>query len=207
MVGARPGRSGREVSRLLDAVGSQRVADQRRTGLRRADSGPADAGEGDTRPGHYPAGNLGGYRDAHGGEVAYPALQLEIAAAGRALRCRDHGLDGDLVVTERVLERAAQEVGHRDPPLAGWPLRDDVAAQGGYHRGPVTLRVRMAQRADQSAAVPDDRIRDQRSRRRHHRLLALQQLRPLQVSVPAQRADPDRAIRVLTVVIQARKVV
>ena len=36
-------------------------------------------------------------RDTGGGEVADPALKLEIAAGRLTLRCRYHGLDRDLV--------------------------------------------------------------------------------------------------------------
>src|ERR1700722_10571217 len=114
MIGARPGHPGREVSRPLDAFRIERGADQRRRGLVGTDRRPADAGQGDARPGYYPPGSFSGHRDAHRGEVAYSALELEIAAAGRASRRRDDRLDGDLVVTERVLERTADEVDHRD---------------------------------------------------------------------------------------------
>ena len=48
--------------------------------------------------------------DAGGREVADAALQLQVAAGDRPLRSGDHGLDGDLVVGERVLERAGHEL-------------------------------------------------------------------------------------------------
>jgi hypothetical protein len=62
----------------------------------------------------------------------------------------------------------------------------------------------VAQRADQRPAVAHQRVGDQRRGRRHRRLTAGEQLGVLQISVPAQGADVDAAVRVDPVIVQAR---
>ena len=68
------------------------------------------------------------------------------------------------------LERAEDELGGRDAAPPGRPVRDDRAAQRQHHRGPVTLRVGVTQRADQRPAVADERVGNQRGGRCHRRL-------------------------------------
>jgi hypothetical protein len=109
-------------------------------------------------------------------------------------------LDRDLVHGERVLERTGHELRGRDRALPARPGGDHVAAQRDDRRRPVTLRVGVAQRAHQGAAVADDRVGDERCRRGHRGLPVGEEVGVLEVDVPAQGADPDRAVGVDAVV-------
>ena len=139
-----------------------------------ADGRSADAGQRDPCPGHRPAGGLHRHRDADGGEVADPALQLEVAARPGALRRRDDRLHRDLVRLQHVLERAGDEVRDRDgPPAAVAP------APPPSRRAPAPPRPsRPAGSAWQSEPTSVPRLRtmrvgDQRRGRGHGRLGAL----------------------------------
>ena len=96
------------------------------------------------------------------------------------------------------------KLGQRDGAPAVRALRDHRAAEREHHRGPVALRVGVAQRPDERAPVPHQRVGDERRRRGHRRLRALEQFRELQVGVPAERADVQAAVGVGPVVVQAR---
>ena len=65
----------------------------------------------------------------------------------------------------------------------------------------------MTERADQGAAIADDRIGDQGSGRGHGRLLAREKCGALQVSVAAERADANGAVGIRAVIVEARQVV
>src|SRR5215470_12983562 len=125
VVGPRLRGCGREIGRLLDAVGGQRSPDERVGRLRGPDGGPADAGQCDPGPGHGVAGRLNGYRDADRREIADAALELEVAARAGAVRGGYHGLDRDLVRGQGVLERPGDEVSHRYGAAAARPARHD----------------------------------------------------------------------------------
>ena len=127
--------------------------------------------------------------------------------ASRALRRRDDRLDRDLVVGQGVLERTGDEVADRDGAAAARALGDDLAAERGDHRGPVALRVGVAQRADQGAAGADDRVGDQGRGGGHRRLPLGEERGALEVGVPAQRADVQGAVGVDPVVGEVGQVV
>jgi hypothetical protein len=202
MVGPGLGHVRRQVGRLTDRLRAQWLADQGVSRGSGEDRRAADAGQCDACPRDQLTRGLDRDRHSGGGEVADPALQLEIATRGRALRGRDHGLDRDLVDGQRVLERAGDEVDERDGAAAVHSLRDDVAAERGHDRGPVTLRVGVTQRPDERPAVAHDRIGNEGGCRSHRRLALGEQRRALEVRVPAERTDPDRAVRVGPVISQ-----
>ena len=99
--------------------------------------GAADAGQRDAGPGDRAARQLEGHRGARRGEVADPALQLEVAAGDRALaapgspprrrsRRRRSAFWNGPVTNSRDRDRAP----------AARPLRDHVAAERGDDRRP-----------------------------------------------------------------------
>ena len=130
-------------------------------------------------------------RDAGRREVADPALELEVATGRRALRrpgsrprprsrrCARTFWNGP--VTKSVI--GMLRAGRSARSATTWPPSAVTT------RGPVALRVGVAQRADQGAAVAHQRVGDQRRGGGHRRLLAGQQLGVLELGVAAQRAD------------------
>ena len=156
-------------------------------GVAGVDGGAADPRQRDPRRARPRRGVLDRDRHPGGGEVADPALELEVAARAGAGRRGDDHLDRHLVVRENGLERPGHELSRGDRPVPARALDLHAAAEGHHHGRPVALRVGVAQRTDQRAADAHDRVGDQRRRGGHRGLAAGQDRGPLESGVAAQR--------------------
>ena len=202
VVGAGLGRFGGELSRRVDGVAIERRADQSRRRVGSVDGGRPDAGQPDARPGDAVARHLHRNRHADGGEVADTAFKLEVTAGPGPTRWRHHRLDGDLVVGEHRLERTVDEVVDRNDPLPARALGHDGSLQRDHHRGPVALRVGVADRADKRPSCAHERVGHNWRRRSDRGLMIAERCRFLEIGVTAQRTDAIRAIGIGPVVVE-----
>src|SRR5258708_1181257 len=99
-------------------------------------------------------------RNRDGGEVADLAVELVIRAAGVPAGQRNPDRGRDLVGPQGRGERTLEEAVDRNRALAPGRAGHELGVEREHDRAPVAGGVRVADRADQGSAVPDQRVGD-----------------------------------------------
>ena len=123
------------------------------------------------------------------GEVADPALELEVRPARVVARIGHAHLGDQLCRLESGRERPLEEVLERDRALAEGALHDDLGADREQRRAPVALWIRVRERPADGAEVAHDRVGDLRRRIAERPVTPAQEVGTLAVPVPYQSAD------------------
>jgi hypothetical protein len=158
---------------LLDRAGVQRLASECLLGSSALNVVRPYTGERDTCPVDRAtrALQVDGHADRR--EVSHPPLELEVRPRTRSSRRRHSGPDRDLPLLQGVLERPDHKLRHWNGALAAVSVPgDDFATQRQHRRRPVSLRISVAERADQRSPVTNHGVGDERCDHGHDGILA-----------------------------------
>src|SRR5258708_2873416 len=170
------------------------MAGERLLGLFGLEIRGADRGQADSRALDLSSVELDLHRNRDGGEVADLALELVIRAAGVPAGQRNPDRGRDLVGPQGRGERTLEEAVDRNRALAPGRAGHELGVEREHDRAPVAGGVRVADRADQGSAVPDQRVGDPADGFDHERDQLRELLAALDVDVAGAGADPDVAV-------------
>ena len=140
---------------------------------------------------HLVGGALDVGRDTDQGVVTVAAGDLLEGHAGAFRKRREEGLDRDLVVGQRRLQRSGEQLRGRDRTTTAHGRDLHRSPEQAQHHGHLRRGVGVHQGADGGAAIADGRVRDVAQRQREEGLGAGRLRRAQHLGVARERPDAD----------------